>query len=332
MTRHTSIGAAAVMVALVGVILPGWRLAVAAPIKTGDKIVVLENTHVQAGEEKLAAVAAGTELVAGEIQGDWVAVNVDRDGKKISGWLDREKLISAPQSQFAELFTPYTSKGRWDAIRVDARSHVTLAELRRFKYEPGLERNTEAILQLMDRDNDHKVDFKEFEGQPGQAIFLRLDTNGDGHLSPEELLAAVKKPTLGDLNERIRLYVNDPTRKDAVELLKNYLQGKTTGTLVIVPIDLPEMCVSFEGWGSQAKVTEKQSYQLMADYFQTGDMRRSLLARTLVGNESAMGRAQHAAALFKWADKNRDERLTPEEFKQALLQGNENEGEREKGD
>jgi hypothetical protein len=87
MTTLTSISAAAAMT-VVMLLLPAWCLnAAEPPIKTGDKIVMLHDTHVQAGEQKLAPVQAGTVLLAGEIRGEWVAVSVVQNGKMISGWI-----------------------------------------------------------------------------------------------------------------------------------------------------------------------------------------------------------------------------------------------------
>jgi hypothetical protein len=103
MTKHTSKGAAAV-ITVVALLLPGWRLnAAEPPIRTGDKIVVLEDTHLQAEREKLAPVRAGTELTAGEVQEDWVAVSVVRDGKTITGWIFDRQLLVDPRQAFTKL-------------------------------------------------------------------------------------------------------------------------------------------------------------------------------------------------------------------------------------
>jgi len=73
--------ATAVLIGTLNVLGPG--IADEPPVKVGDKIVLLYHTHVQVGTEKLAPVTAGTELVAEQISGDWVAITVDRNGKKV---------------------------------------------------------------------------------------------------------------------------------------------------------------------------------------------------------------------------------------------------------
>lgn len=55
----------------------------AVKVKAGDKVVVLRDTHVQAGTEKLAPVQAGTELVAEDVNGEWTAVTVKVEGREI---------------------------------------------------------------------------------------------------------------------------------------------------------------------------------------------------------------------------------------------------------
>jgi len=78
MNRYTLLATA---LAAAVVCVAGWGLAAAVPqIKVGDKIVVLHDTHVQAESERLAPLKSGTELVAEQLSGDWVAVRVERKG------------------------------------------------------------------------------------------------------------------------------------------------------------------------------------------------------------------------------------------------------------
>lgn len=90
--------------------LPIVVAAETPPIEPGDTVVVLRDTHVQAGREKLAPVKAGTELVAGEVRGNWVAASVERDGKRVWGWISSGHLIGDPAIAFARLAVGYESE------------------------------------------------------------------------------------------------------------------------------------------------------------------------------------------------------------------------------
>jgi len=67
--------------------LPIVVLAHTPQMEPGDTVIVLRDTHLKAGKEKLAPVAAGTELVARQVRGGWVAVTVEHEGKKVTGWI-----------------------------------------------------------------------------------------------------------------------------------------------------------------------------------------------------------------------------------------------------
>jgi len=62
-------------------------------IKPGDKLRVTSGpAPVKVGKKTLTTVEAGTELKALKAQGNWVRVTVERDGKKITGWIHRKRL------------------------------------------------------------------------------------------------------------------------------------------------------------------------------------------------------------------------------------------------
>ena len=81
-------------------------------------------------------------------------------------------------------------------------------------------------------------------------------------------------------------------------------------------IQLINDLADFSAWKRQMGFEEFR--QMADDFFRTRDIRRSRLAQQLVDREDLNSRAQRARALFKWADKNRDGKLTLEEFKHAL--------------
>ena len=258
MTKRTSTPSIATAL-LVGAMCATTVLASDEPqIKPGGTIVVLNDTHVQAGEEKLASVDKGTELVATEVNGEWIAVTVERAGKTISGWIHTEELIANPKTAFMKLTVRFESK-------------IAQAE----------------------------KDFK------------RIDKNADGTLILDEFVAGARKPTLDDLNRRLRSAASGgPT-----------LRGLT---------DFMEAIAAFEGW--KGPVTQKQFLQLQDEFLQTRDIRRSRLARQLIDSEDPSVRAKRAEALSKWADKNRDEKLSLDEFKQALPEKERERAQQRRGD
>lgn len=99
----------AVTLAFVGVVVAavvGVSYSVAADlqVKAGDKVVTIEESAVQVGTETLATVPSNTRLVVREVKDDWVAVVVERGGRKISGWIQARRL--APVSDAATAKQP----------------------------------------------------------------------------------------------------------------------------------------------------------------------------------------------------------------------------------
>jgi hypothetical protein len=62
------------------------------PIRKGDSVVTTEECDLRVGDETLATVPAKTRLVAVDVKDDWVAVVVERDGQKVSGWIQSRHL------------------------------------------------------------------------------------------------------------------------------------------------------------------------------------------------------------------------------------------------
>ncbi|MBL7223621.1 MAG: hypothetical protein ISS72_07200 [Candidatus Brocadiae bacterium] len=62
-------------------------------IRPGDTVQVTTGpTPVQDGEEALTTLEAGAELQAMAVQEDWVKISVEKDGKKITGWISKRRL------------------------------------------------------------------------------------------------------------------------------------------------------------------------------------------------------------------------------------------------
>jgi hypothetical protein len=68
-------------------------------IRPGDTVKVTTGpAPVQDGEKTLTTLEAGAELKAIEVQENWVGVTVEKDGQKITGWIDKRhlKLVAPP--------------------------------------------------------------------------------------------------------------------------------------------------------------------------------------------------------------------------------------------
>jgi len=62
-------------------------------IRPGDTVKVTARTApVLGGEKTLTTVRAGTELKVIEVRENWVGVTAEKDGKKITGWIDKTRL------------------------------------------------------------------------------------------------------------------------------------------------------------------------------------------------------------------------------------------------
>jgi len=84
--------------------VPPWeyRRALAAkmarrqgqPIQTGDTVKVIEGpAPLQIGTQVLALVDTGTTLLVGKGEGEWASVTIEKDGKKITGWIHTKRLV-----------------------------------------------------------------------------------------------------------------------------------------------------------------------------------------------------------------------------------------------
>jgi len=94
--------------AILGFAAPNYGRADGA-IHPGDKVVTTEECAVQVGTETLATVPPKTRLVATDVQGDWVAVVVERGGKNVSGWIQARQLARVPSAATEGTTTPSAS-------------------------------------------------------------------------------------------------------------------------------------------------------------------------------------------------------------------------------
>jgi carboxyl-terminal processing protease len=77
-------------------------VAADSQIKPGDTVVVVRDTHLQAGPKKLAPIQRDTELVAGQVLGDWIAVTIVQHGKDVTGWVLARNLARVPTRPLPE--------------------------------------------------------------------------------------------------------------------------------------------------------------------------------------------------------------------------------------
>jgi len=66
----------------------------AAPIRSGDKVVATNRAAVVKGENTLLYVNPGTQLTALSINGNWVGVETEQAGRKITGWIHQKYLAT----------------------------------------------------------------------------------------------------------------------------------------------------------------------------------------------------------------------------------------------
>ena len=163
--------------------------------------------------------------------------------------------------------------------------------------------------------------------------FQRMDTQADGHLTIDELLADTKKQTLDDFNQQLRL--ESAAYDDVIQ--ERMRQAKAQGfkpgpsstfdtprgklrwlTLQIVqPVGTTnQINITFKSW--KRKPFQHEAQQMAKDFLQTGDVSKSTIARELLDPDAPELRVQKTRALFKWADHNGDKALTIEEFQSAL--------------
>jgi len=65
-----------------------------APIQAGDRVKVINGpAPVKVGKKTLTTLETGTELTAVKVQGPWVKVSLQRQGKPITGWIYSKKYL-----------------------------------------------------------------------------------------------------------------------------------------------------------------------------------------------------------------------------------------------
>ena len=72
--------------------LVGVEPVVETPIEVGHRLVTVVEAPFKAGQETLFMVSPGTELQALQLKGPWVLVEVQREGRRVKGWIHMVQL------------------------------------------------------------------------------------------------------------------------------------------------------------------------------------------------------------------------------------------------
>ncbi|MFH1924551.1 MAG: HEAT repeat domain-containing protein [Planctomycetota bacterium] len=150
-----------------------------------------------------------------------------------------------------------------------------------------------------------------FVVERAQARFTSVDGTRDGVLTLGEYRSGTRKPTLDDLNHRLRQEM-DRQLSSTPENIRRLL--------VMTPgfqIDLETYVAEFQGW--RAKPDPSASLKSVERFVTTKDIRRDAYLRGLLDAEDPGARARRAEALFDWADEDRDKRLSLEEYRRIVV-------------
>ncbi len=116
----------------------------AAPIRVGDTVVVVTAAPLMDGSQTLLTIAPGKKLNVTDVRDPWVAVVVDQDGKRISGWVSAEHLKRAEDLAAEQKKEREQEQATLQAVRELARA------LERYKNDlgdyPSTERGLNALL------------------------------------------------------------------------------------------------------------------------------------------------------------------------------------------
>jgi hypothetical protein len=80
------------LVLLVAVLASSEPLA-AQIIGPGELVVAVRESPIMSGDETLAVARFGDKFLAKRVKGDWISIDVQDEGKTISGWIERGNVI-----------------------------------------------------------------------------------------------------------------------------------------------------------------------------------------------------------------------------------------------
>jgi len=144
-------------------------------------------------------------------------------------------------------------------------------------------------------------------------LFKKIDADNDLRLTRREFELGTRPQTLEDLNEQLRLALEGQARQFAAQGTPQTPFARRMTILFALRGGTTQ--VTFDNW--KTPLTKQNVETLCDDYLRTQDMRQSRSARELIDAERPEERAERAGALFIWADTNRDNALSIQEFQRA---------------
>ena len=161
--------------------------------------------------------------------------------KNADGMLSRDEAASLP----------FILKN-FDAIDADRNGYITVEELHAFHAQHKGHRGHRGGLKALDKDGDGRISREEAAAAPRLAQnFAKIDTNGDGFLTKDELKAArhamhqahwAKIDTNGD--GKISL---DEARANAPRLAQHFAQVDTNGDGFVTPDEMKAAFAAHHG-------------------------------------------------------------------------------------
>jgi hypothetical protein len=115
----------------------------AASIRAGDTIVVLTAAPLMDGSQTLLTIVPGKELNVTDVRDQWVAVVVDQNGKRVSGWVSAEHVKRAEDLAAEQKKEREQEQATLQAVREIARA------LERYKNDLGDYPTTEQGLHAL---------------------------------------------------------------------------------------------------------------------------------------------------------------------------------------
>ena len=144
-------------------------------------------------------------------------------------------------------------------------------------------------------------------------LLKKLDADNDLQLTRHEFELGTRPQTLEDLNEQLQAALEGQARQFAAQGTPQTPFARRMAVLFALRGGTTE--VTFQNW--KKPLTKQNVETLRDDYLRTQDMRRSRLAQELIDAEKPEERAERAGALFIWADADRDNALSTQEFERA---------------
>jgi Ca2+-binding EF-hand superfamily protein len=265
---------------------------------------------------------------------------------RLFAWFDRDGDGSLSRAEVARMFALPLADGReltFDFARLDADGNgkVTRTELGAFCRSNGFGpvvavveppsaddlRLADLFLRRLDADGDGKLTRAELQRAP--ELLRRYDLNEDEFLDPDELLAAAARgPRPGAARAKLSAGSGEWETVLRLDIGPNAgtptIEGKGTPWVRLMPASAPAGLHHLHGpagrWVLALRTTRSESDARSAGEFLVAQFKaavgeRPALARTELERDSGLG---GLVELFRYADRDGDDRLTLAELEQYL--------------